>query len=154
MPLAQKEFEIQLLKLLALTICLFLNLCITAMTFCVVAENGDEFRFEVPFEDWFREHEGEELTLYHNVDPDPEAASGNINHLILKYLPESLLKLFAKSFKRGYLALLSKFIHEDLGSIVKGEFILVLISNAEAILREQMTIEFARQGENRPTIFL
>lgn len=150
MPLAQKEFETQLLKLLVLTICLFLNLRITAMTFCVVAENGDEFRFEVPYEDWFREHEGQELTLYHNVDPDPEAASGNINRLILKYLPESLQKRFAKSFKRGYLALLSKFIRGDLGSIVKDEFILVLISNAEAILREQMTIEFARQGEEPP----
>lgn len=150
MPLAQKEFETQLLKLLVLTICLFLNLRITAMTFCVVAENGDEFRFEVPYEDWFKEHEGQELTLYHNVDPDPEAASGNINRLILKYLPESLQKRFAKSFKRGYLALLSKFIRGDLGSIVKDEFILVLISNAEAILREQMTIEFARQGEEPP----
>jgi len=150
MPLAQKEFETQLLKLLVLTICLFLNLRITAMTFCVVAENGDEFRFEVPYEDWFREHEGQELTLYHNIDPDSEAASGNINRLILKYLPESLQKRFAKSFKRGYLALLSKFIRGDLGSIVKDEFILVLISNAEAILREQMTIEFARQGEEPP----
>lgn len=150
MPLAQKEFETQLLKLLVLTICLFLNLRLTAMTFCVVAENGDEFRFEVPYEDWFREHEGQELTLYHNVDPDPEAASGNINRLILKYLPESLQKRCAKSFKRGYLALLSKFIRGDLGSIVKDEFILVLISNAEAFLREQMTIEFARQGEEPP----
>lgn len=77
------------------------------MTFCVAAENGDEFRFEVPYEDWFKEHEGQELTLYHNVDPDPEAAAGNINRLVLKYLPESLQKRFAKSFKRGYLALLS-----------------------------------------------
>ena len=49
MPLAQKEFETQLLKLLVLTICFFLNLRITAMTFCVAAENGDEFRFEVPY---------------------------------------------------------------------------------------------------------
>lgn len=107
MPLAQKEFETQLLKLLVLTICFFFNLRITAMTFCVAAENGDEFRFEVPYEDWFKEHEGQELTLYHNVDPDPEAAAGNINRLVLKYLPESLQKRFAKSFKRGYLALLS-----------------------------------------------
>ena len=76
MPLAQKEFETQLLKLLVLTICFFLNLRITAMTFCVAAENGDEFRFEVPYEDWFKEHEGQELTLYYNVDPDPEAAAG------------------------------------------------------------------------------
>ena len=150
MPLAQKEFETQLLKLLVLTICFFLNLRITAMTFCVAAENGDEFRFEVPYEDWFREHEGQELTLYHNVDPDPEAASGNINRLVLKYLPESLQKRFAKSFKRGYLALLSKFIRGDVGSIVKDEFILILISQAESILREQMTIEFARQGEEPP----
>lgn len=150
MPLAQKEFETQLLKLLVLTICFFLNLRITAMTFCVAAENGDEFRFEVPYEDWFREHEGQELTLYHNVDPDPEAASGNINRLILKYLPESLQKRFAKSFKRGYLALLSKFIRGDLGSIVKDEFILILTSQAEAILREQMTVEFARQGKEPP----
>lgn len=150
MPLAQKEFETQLLKLLVLTICFFLNLRITAMTFCVVAENGDEFRFEVPYEDWFREHEGQELTLYHNVDPDSEAASGNINRLILKYLPESLQKRFAKSFKRGYLALLSKFIRGDLGSIVKDEFILILTSQAEAILREQMTVEFARQGKEPP----
>lgn len=150
LPLAQKEFETQLLKLLVLTICFFLNLRITAMTFCVTAENGDEFRFEVPYEDWFKEHEGQDLTLYHNVDPDPEAAAGNINRLVLKYLPESLQKRFAKSFKRGYLALLSKFIRGDLGSIVKDEFILVLISNAEAILRERMTIEFARQGEEPP----
>ena len=150
MPLAQKEFETQLLKLLVLTICFFLNLRITAMTFCVAAENGDEFRFEVPYEDWFKEHEGQELTLYHNVDPDPEAASGNINRLVLKYLPESLQKRFAKSFKRGYLALLSKFIRGDVGSIVKDEFILILISQAESILREQMTIEFARQGEEPP----
>ena len=150
MPLAQKEFETQLLKLLVLTICFFLNLRITAMTFCVAAENGDEFRFEVPYEDWFREHEGQELTLYHNVDPDPEAASGNINRLVLKYLPESLQKRFAKSFKRGYLALLSKFIRGDLGSILKDEFILILISQAESILREQMTVEFARQGEEPP----
>lgn len=120
------------------------------MTFCVAAENGDEFRFEVPYEDWFKEHEGQELTLYHNVDPDPEAASGNINRLVLKYLPESLQKRFAKSFKRGYLALLSKFIRGDVGSIVKDEFILILISQAESILREQMTIEFARQGEEPP----
>ena len=120
------------------------------MTFCVAAENGDEFRFEVPYEDWFREHEGQELTLYHNVDPDPEAAAGNINRLVLKYLPESLQKRFAKSFKRGYLALLSKFIRGDVGSIVKDEFILILISQAESILREQMTIEFARQGEEPP----
>lgn len=147
MPLAQKEFETQLLKLLVLTICFFLNLRITAMTF---AENGDEFRFEVPYEDWFKEHEGQELTLYHNVDPDPEAAAGNINRLVLKYLPESLQKRFAKSFKRGYLALLSKFIRGDVGSIVKDEFILILISQAESILREQMTIEFARQGEEPP----
>lgn len=150
MPLAQKEFETQLLKLLVLTICFFLNLRITTMTFCVAAENGDEFRFEVPYEDWFREHEGQELTLYHNVDPDPEAAAGNINRLVLKYLPESLQKRFAKSFKRGYLALLSKFIRGDVGSIVKDEFILILISQAESILREQMTIEFARQGEEPP----
>lgn len=150
MPLAQKEFETQLLKLLVLTICFFLNLRITAMTFCVAAENGDEFRFEVPYEDWFKEHEGQELTLYHNVDPDPEAAAGNINRLVLKYLPESLQKRFAKSFKRGYLALLSKFIRGDVGSIVKDEFILILISQAESILREQMTIEFARQGEEPP----
>lgn len=150
MPLAQKEFETQLLKLLVLTICFFLNLRITAMTFCVVAENGDEFRFEVPYEDWFKEHEGQELTLYHNVDPDPEAAAGNINRLVLKYLPESLQKRFAKSFKRGYLALLSKFIRGDVGSIVKDEFILILISQAESILREQMTIEFARRGEEPP----
>lgn len=150
MPLAQKEFETQLLKLLVLTIGFFLNLRITAMTFCVVAENGDEFRFEVPYEDWFKEHEGQELTLYHNVDPDPEAAAGNINRLVLKYLPESLQKRFAKSFKRGYLALLSKFIRGDVGSIVKDEFILILISQAESILREQMTIEFARQGEEPP----
>lgn len=150
LPLAQKEFETQLLKLLVLTICFFLNLRITAMTFCVTAENGDEFRFEVPYEDWFKEHEGQELTLYHNVDPDSEAAVGNINRLVLRYLPESLQKRFAKSFKRGYLALLSKFIRGDLGSIVKDEFILVLISNAEAILRERMTIEFARQGEEPP----
>ena len=150
MPLAQKEFETQLLKLLVLTICFFFNLRITAMTFCVAAENGDEFRFEVPYEDWFKEHEGQELTLYHNVDPDPEAASGNINRLVLKYLPESLQKRFAKSFKRGYLALLSKFIRGDVGSIVKDEFILILISQAESILREQMTTEFARQGEEPP----
>lgn len=150
MPLAQKEFETQLLKLLVPTICFFLNLRITAMTFCVAAENGDEFRFEVPYEDWFKEREGQELTLYHNVDPDPEAAAGNINHLVLKYLPESLQKRFAKSFKRGYLALLSKFIRGDVGSIVKDEFILILISQAESILREQMTIEFARQGEEPP----
>lgn len=150
MPLAQKEFETQLLKLLVLTICFFLNLRITAMTFCVAAENGDEFRFEVPYEDWFKEHEGQELTLYHNVDPDPEAAAGNINRLVLKYLPESLQKRFAKSFKRGYLALLSKFIRGDVGSIVKDEFILILISQAESILREQMTIEFARKGEEPP----
>lgn len=150
MPLAQKEFETQLLKLLVLTICFFLNLRITAMTFCVDAENGDEFRFEVPYEDWFKEHEGQELTLYHNVDPDPEAAAGNINRLVLKYLPESLQKRFAKSFKRGYLALLSKFIRGDVGSIVKDEFILILISQAESILREQMTTEFARQGEEPP----
>lgn len=150
MPLAQKEFETQLLKLLVLTICFFLNLRITAMTFCVAAENGDEFRFEVPYENWFMEHEGQELTLYHNVDPDPEAAAGNINRLVLKYLPESLQKRFAKSFKRGYLALLSKFIRGDVGSIVKDEFILILISQAESILREQMTVEFARQGEEPP----
>lgn len=150
MPLAQKEFETQLLKLLVPTICFFFNLRITAMTFCVAAENGDEFRFEVPYEDWFKEREGQELTLYHNVDPDPEAAAGNINHLVLKYLPESLQKRFAKSFKRGYLALLSKFIRGDVGSIVKNEFILILISQAESILREQMTIEFARQGEEPP----
>lgn len=150
MPLAQKEFETQLLKLLVPTICFFFNLRITAMTFCVAAENGDEFRFEVPYEDWFKEREGQELTLYHNVDPDPEAAAGNINHLVLKYLPESLQKRFAKSFKRGYLALLSKFIRGDVGSIVKDEFILILISQAEFILREQMTIEFARQGEEPP----
>lgn len=150
MPLAQKEFETQLLKLLVPTICFFFNLRITAMTFCVAAENGDEFRFEVLYEDWFKEHEGQELTLYHNVDPDPEAASGNINRLVLKYLPESLQKRFAKSFKRGYLALLSKFIRGDVGSIVKDEFILILISQAESILREQMTIEFARQGEEPP----
>ena len=150
MPLAQKEFETQLLKLLVLTICFFLNLRITAMTFCVAAENGDEFRFEVPYEDWFKEHGGQELTLYHNVDPDPEAAAGNINRLVLKYLPESLQKRFAKSFKRGYLALLSKFIRGDVGSIVKDEFILILISQAESILREQMTVEFARQGEEPP----
>lgn len=150
MPLAQKEFETQVLKLLVLTNCFFLNLRITAMTFCVAAENGNEFRFEVPYEDWFKEHEGQELTLYHNVDPDPEAASGNINRLVLKYLPESLQKRFAKSFKRGYLALLSKFIRGDVGSIVKDEFILILISQAESILREQMTIEFARQGEEPP----
>lgn len=150
MPLAQKEFETQLLKLLVLTISFFLNLRITAMTFCVAAENGDEFRFEVPYEDWFKEHEGQELTLYHNVDPDPEAAAGNINRLVLKYLPESLQKRFAKSFKRGYLALLSKFIRGDVGSIVKDEFILILISQAESILREQMTIEFARKGEEPP----
>lgn len=150
MPLAQKEFETQLLKLLVPTICFFFNLRITAMTFCVAAENGDEFRFEVPYEDWFKEHEGQELTLYHNVDPDPEDASGNINRLVLKYLPESLQKRFAKSFKRGYLALLSKFIRGDVGSIVKDEFILILISQAESILRDQMTIEFARQGEEPP----
>lgn len=150
MPLAQKEFKTQLLKLLVPTICFFFNLRITAMTFCVAAENGDEFRFEVPYEDWFKEREGQELTLYHNVDPDPEAAAGNINHLVLKYLPESLQKRFAKSFKRGYLALLSKFIRGDVGSIVKDEFILILISQAESILREQMTIEFARQGEEPP----
>ena len=150
MPLAQKEFETQLLKLLVPTICFFFNLRITAMTFCVAAENGDEFRFEVPYEDWFKEHEGQELTLYHNVDPDPEAAAGNINRLVLKYLPESLQKRFAKSFKRGYLALLSKFIRGDVGSIVKDEFILILISQAESILREQMTTEFARQGEEPP----
>lgn len=150
MPLAQKEFETQLLKLFVLIICFFLNLRITAMMFCVAAENGDEFRFEVPYEDWFKEHEGQELTLYHNVDPDPEAAAGNINRLVLKYLPESLQKRFAKSFKRGYLALLSKFIRGDVGSIVKDEFILILISQAESILREQMTTEFARQGEEPP----
>ena len=150
MPLAQKEFETQLLKLLVLTICFFFNLRITAMTFCVAAENGDEFRFEVPYEDWFKEHEGQELTLYYNVDPDPEAAAGNINRLVLKYLPESLQKRFAKSFKRGYLALLSKFIRGDVGSIVKDEFILILISQAESILREQMTTEFARKGEEPP----
>ena len=150
MPLAQKEFETQLLKLLVPTICFFFNLRITAMTFCVAAENGDEFRFEVPYKDWFKEHEGQELTLYHNVDPDPEAASGNINRLVLKYLPESLQKRFAKSFKRGYLALLSKFIRGDVGSIVKDEFILILISQAESILREQMTSECARQGEEPP----
>lgn len=150
MPLAQKEFETQLLKLFVLIICFFLNLRITAMTFCVAAENGDEFRFEVPYEDWFKEHEGQELTLYYNVDPDPDASAGNINRLILKYLPESLQKRFAKSFKRGYLALLSKFIRGDLGSIVKDEFILILISQAESILREQMTVEFARQGEEPP----
>lgn len=104
----------------------------------------------MPYEDWFKEHEGQELTLYHNVDPDPEAAAGNINRLVLKYLPESLQKRFAKSFKRGYLALLSKFIRGDVGSIVKDEFILILISQAESILREQMTIEFARKGEEPP----
>ena len=104
----------------------------------------------MPYEDWFKEHEGQELTLYHNVDPDPEAAAGNINRLVLKYLPESLQKRFEKSFKRGYLALLSKFIRGDVGSIVKDEFILILISQAESILREQMTIEFARQGEEPP----
>lgn len=150
MPLAQKEFETQTLKPFVLCTCFFLNLRITAMTFCVAAENGDEFRFEVPYEDWFEEHEGQELTLYHNVDPDPEAASGNISRLILKYLPESLQKRFAKSFKRGYLALLSKFIRGDIGSILKDEFILILISQAESILREQMTIEFVRQGKEPP----
>ena len=33
---------------------------------------------------------------------------------------------------------------------MKDEFILILISQAESILREQMTIEFARQGEEPP----
>ena len=50
----------------------------------------------------------------------------------------------------GYLELLSKFIRGDVGSIVKDEFILILISQAESILREQMTTEFARQGEEPP----
>lgn len=51
---------------------------------------------------------------------------------------------------RGYLVLLSKFIHGDLGIIVKDDFILVLISNTEAILRELVTVEFARQREKPP----
>ena len=47
MPLAQKEFETQTLKLFCLTVGLFINLRVAAMTFSVAAENGDEFRFEV-----------------------------------------------------------------------------------------------------------
>ena len=120
------------------------------MTFCVVTQIGDEFRFEMPCKDWFKEHEWQELTLWHNVDAESDAAGGNINCLILKYLPKSLQKRFAKSFKRRYLVLFSKFIHGDLGIIVKDEFILILISNTEVILRELVTVEFARQREKPP----
>lgn len=150
MPLDQKEFETQLLKLFCLILCFFLNLRITAMTFSVVAENGDEYRFEVPYEQWFKEHEGQALRLYHNIDPEAEASGGNINRLVLKYLPDSIHKRFAKSFKKGYVALLSKFIVGDFGSILQDQFILILISNAEAILKEQMAVEFAKQRETSP----
>lgn len=150
MPLDQKEFETQLLKLFCLILCFFLNLRITAMTFSVVAENGDEYRFEVPYEQWFKEHEGQALRLYHNIDPEADASGGNINRLVLKYLPDSIQKRFAKSFKKGYVALLSKFIVGDFGSILQDQFILILISNAEAILKEQMAVEFAKQRETSP----
>ena len=150
MPLDQKEFETQLLKLFCLILCFFLNLRITAMTFSVVAENGDEYRFEVPYEQWFKEHEGQALRLYHNIDPEAEASGGNINRLVLKYLPDSIHKRFAKSFKKGYVALLSKFIVGDFGSILQDQFILILISNAEAILKEQMAVEFTKQRETSP----
>lgn len=150
MPLDQKEFETQLLKLFCLILCFFLNLRITAMTFSVVAENGDEYRFEVPYEQWFKEHEGQALRLYHNIDPEAEASGGNMNRLVLKYLPDSIHKRFAKSFKKGYVALLSKFIVGDFGSILQDQFILILISNAEAILKEQMAVEFAKQRETSP----
>ena len=150
MPLDQKEFETQTLKLFCLVLCFFLNLRITAMTFSVVAENGDEYRFEVPYEQWLKEHEGQALRLYHNVEPEAEASGGNINRLVLKYLPDSIQKRFAKSFKKGYLALLSKFIGGDFGCILQDQFILILISNAEAILREQMKVEFVRHGETSP----
>lgn len=150
MPLAQKEFETQTLKLFCLTVGLFINLRIAAMTFSVAAENGDEFRFEVSYDQWCKEHEGQELRLYHNVEPNSDAAAANINRLILKYLPDALHKRFTGSFKHRYLALLSKFIGGDFGSILQDQFLLILISNAEAILREQMTIEFARQGDSPP----
>ena len=150
MPLAQKEFETQTLKLFCLTVGLFINLRITAMTFSVAAENGDEFRFEVTYDQWYKEHVGQELRLYHNVEPNSDAAAANINRLILRYLPNALHKRFTESFKRRYLALLSKFIGGDFGSILQDQFLLILISNAEAILREQMTIEFARQGDSSP----
>lgn len=150
MPLDQKEFETQLLKLFCLILCFFLNLRITAMTFSIVAENGDEYRFEVPYAQWFKEHEGQALRLYHNIDPEAEASGGNINRLVLKYLPDSIQKRFAKSFKKGYVALLSKFIVGDFGSILQDQFILILISNAEAILKEQMAVEFTKQRETSP----
>lgn len=150
MPLDQKEFETQTLKLFCLTVGLFINLRIAAMTFSVAADNGDEFRFEVPYDQWCKEHEGQELRLYHNVEPNSDAAAANINRLILKYLPDALHKRFTGNFKRRYLALLSKFIGGDFGSILHDQFLLILISNAEAILREQMTIEFARQGDSSP----
>lgn len=150
MPLDQKEFETQLLKLFCLILCFFLNLRITAMTFSVVAENGDEYRFEVPYEQWFKEHKGQALRLYHNIDPEADASGGNINRLVLKYLPDSIHKRFAKSFKKGYVALLSKFIVGDFGSILQDQFILILISNAEAILKEQMAVEFSKQRETSP----
>ena len=150
MPLAQKEFEMQTLKLFCLTVGLFINLRVAAMTFSVAAENGDEFRFEVSYDQWCKEHEGQELRLYHNVEPNSDAAAANINRLILKYLPDALHKRFTGSFKRRYLALLSKFIGGDFGSILQDQFLLILISNAEAILREQMTIEFTRQGDSSP----
>lgn len=150
MPLAQKEFETQTLKLFCLTVGLFINLRVAAMTFSVAADNGDEFRFEVPYDQWCKEHEGQEIRLYHNVETNSDAAAANINRLILKYLPDALHKRFTGSFKRRYLALLSKFIGGDFGSILQDQFLLILISNAEAILREQMTIEFARQGDSSP----
>lgn len=150
MPLDQKEFETQLLKLFCLILCFFLNLRIMAMTFSVVAENGDEYRFEVPYAQWFKEHEGQALRLYHNIDPEADASGGNINRLVLKYLPDSIHKRFAKSFKKGYVALLSKFIVGDFGSILQDQFIFILISNAEAILKEQMAVEFAKQRETSP----
>lgn len=150
MPLDQKEFETQLLKLFCLILCFFLNLRITAMTFSVVAENGDEYRFEVPYEQWFKEHEGQALRLYHNIDPEADASGGNINRLVLKYLPDSIHERFAKSFKKGYVALLSKFVVGDFGSILQDQFILILISNAEAILKEQMAVEFTKQRETSP----
>lgn len=150
MPLAQKEFETQTLKLFCLTVGLFINLRIAAMTFSVAADNGDEYRFEIPYDQWCKEHEGQELRFYHNVEPNSDAAAANINRLILKYLPDALHKRFTGSFKRRYLALLSKFIGGDFGSILQDQFLLILISNAEAILREQMTIEFARQGDCSP----
>lgn len=101
MPLAQKEFETQLLKLFVLIICFFLNLRITAMTFCVIAENGDEFRFEVPYEDWFKEHEGQELTLYHNVDP------------ILKLQPATSIVSSLNIFRNLSKSVLQRALSED-----------------------------------------